>query len=400
MSICQVEQPSSEADVVDPPRRTVARPVRVCHVSLTLCTGGLERLLLDTARFHDSARFELSFVALRETGRFADAIRSTGCLVHRLNRPDRIREVWELRRWFRDQQIDVVHTHDSYPHFYATLAARLAGVPVAINTQHGCRWDHRWAASLPYRFAGRLVDRMVANSDDSARKCVDVDRISEERVSRIWSGIDLNNFCWRGPAATPSAICVARLSEEKDFPTLLRAVQHAVLEVPDFKLRIVGDGPERARIDGLRTEWNLEDHVELLGERVGIPELLSQAGFFVSSALRDGNSLALLEAMAVGLPVVATAVGATPEIVKHDGTGLLMPAADPQALGAALVEMCRRKQEWLRMGRRGRLRVGERFDIRWMVRDYEALYDAQLAEKRASGNQARSTNAVSRFVLD
>jgi glycosyltransferase involved in cell wall biosynthesis len=167
---------------------------------------------------------------------------------------------------------------------------------------------------------------------------------------------------------------VARLAREKDFPTLLRAVHRALPHVPELELRIVGDGPVRPDLERLAGELGLGSHVRFLGERADVPGLLADAGFFVTSTLTEGISLTLLEAAAVGLPILATNVGGNPEIVVDNVTGRLVPAADPEVLAEALVALCHKPDEWTTMGRLGRERVLEHFDVRRMVREYEDLY--------------------------
>jgi len=346
-----------------------------------LKTGGLERILADLARHHSPEVCQPTFIAIREVGRFADEIRGHGCVVHQLQPAGRIGQIREMARLFREEQIDIVHTHNTYPHLYASVAARWAGVPVVIQTRHGQRAGHGWKSRVSYRWAAHLVDRVVAVSEDAARLCVDVDGLPTRKVQRIWNGIDLDQFEYSGPATKPVAIAVARLSAEKDFPTLLRAMALASQQMPDLQLQIVGEGPERTKLESLTRELGLTSRVEFLGERRDVPELLKQAGFFVTASLTEGISLTLLEAMAVGLPVVATDVGGNPEIVEDNITGLLAPAGQPDALAAAMVNMARNSSSWPTMGRAGRDRVCEWFDVRRMAADYEALY-VELMQSR------------------
>lgn len=361
------------------------RPLRVCHVSLTLKTGGLERLLADVARHHDGAQCRPEFLALTEVGRFADVIRDTGCRVHTLSPSGRFGQLRQMVRLFRTGRFDVVHTHNTYPHIWASIAARLARVPVVVNTRHGQRAGHGWKSRTQFRWASHLVDRIIAVSDDAAQLCVRADGVAPRKVVRIWNGIDVDDFRFTGPAAAPVAMSVARLSAEKDFPTLLRAMALAVQDVPELVLKLVGDGPERNRLEQLTRELNLTRHVEFLGERTDVPALLAEAGFFVTASLTEGISLTLLEAMAVGLPVVATAVGGNSEIVDAPRTGRLVPAGDAAALAAAMVSMCRQPECWHALGQAGRERVEEHFEVRRMVSDYERLYRELLAAKLCRG---------------
>jgi glycosyltransferase involved in cell wall biosynthesis len=353
---------------------TATTPLRVCHVSLTLKTGGLERILADLARHHNRQNCQPEFLAIRDVGRFADEIRAAGGIVHQLQPANRWGQISQMRRLFQAQHFDVVHTHNTYPHIYASLAARLARVPVVVNTRHGQRAGHGWKSRTQFRWASHLVDRIITVSDDAARLCINVDGIAARKVQRIWNGIDLSDFAFAGPASRPIAISVARLSAEKDFPTLLRAIPQVVARVPGFVLRIVGDGPERARLEELTRALAITDHVRFLGERTDVAQLLCDAGFFVSSSLTEGISLTLLEAMAVGLPIIATAVGGNPEIVVPDETGYLVPPSDPATLAEAIIGMCGEQSRWLAMGEAGRKRVACNFEVRRMAGDYEQLY--------------------------
>lgn len=357
------------------------RTVRVCHVSLTLKTGGLERLLADIARHHDANRCQVEFLALNEVGRFANVIREAGCRVHSLPTSGRIGQLRQMVRLFRAGKFDVVHTHNTYPHIYASIAARIARIPVVVNTRHGQRSGHGWKSKVQFRWASHLVDKIVAVSDDAAQLCIEADGVRSHKVARIWNGIDIEDFKYTGPVKTPVAISVARLSAEKDFPTLLRAMAIAVKQVPDLVLNLVGDGPERNRLEGLSAELKLTDHVRFLGDRADVPALLSSAGFFVTASLTEGISLTLLEAMAVGLPVIATHVGGNSEIVDDPLTGRLVPPNDENKLAAAMVEMCRQSRHWPELGRAGRDRVQAHFEVRRMVADYEHLYRKLLSER-------------------
>lgn len=362
-----------------------ARKLRVCHVSMCLLTGGLERLLVEFGRNRNGERFETSFVALEGTGRPADDLRRQGhhveCVADDVS--GKIARLRRLTQIFQDGQFDIVHTHNTLPHFYGALAARMAGIPVVVNSQHGRGCGNGWKAKLQFRLANRLSDRVVGVSEDAAELCRRDDTRSAHRTIAIWNGVDLDRFEYHGPAAQPIAISVARLSPEKDFATLIRAVWILVKDCPEFRLKIVGDGAERSKLEGLVDELNLNDHVEFLGERSDISELLSQAGFFVSSSRTEGISLTLLEAMAVGLPVVTTRVGGNPEIVVDGKTGRLVAAESPEELALAMRDLLKEREAWPVFGELGRQRVEQHFNVRSMVRQYEDLYLELLAESHA-----------------
>ncbi len=367
------------------------RPLRVCHVSLTLKTGGLERLLADFARHHDRSLCEMEFLAIREIGRFADVIRATNCRLHVLSPAGRLGQLRQMARLFRNGGFDVVHTHNTYPHLYATLAARWAGIPVVIQTRHGQRAGHGWKSRTQYRWAAKWVDRVVAVSQDAANLTIRPDGIPAAKVQTIWNGIDLDDFEYRGPGPDPVLISVARLSAEKDFPTLLHAMKRAVAQFPALKLRLIGDGPEREKLESLTRELGLTDCVKFHGDCRDVPAKLAEAACFVSASLTEGISLTLLEAMAVGLPVIATAVGGNPEILVDGVTGRLTPPRDPAQLAEAIVSLVRRPETWHSWGRAGRRRVEQHFDVRRMVAEYQSLY-AELAGRAAKKSRTLSSS--------
>ena len=379
-------------------RSVPRRPLRVCHVSLTLATGGMERLLADIARLHDPAVCRPEFLAITQDGPFADQIRDAGCVADTLDhdlpgRPDsrwrHLQRVNAMRRRFRERGYDVVHTHNPYPHLYATVAARLAGIPIVINTRHGQRIGHGRKSRTLFRLACHWADRVVAVSDDAARLTIDSDGVPPHKVTRIWNGIDTRQFCLfpatRRPA-TPVAIAVGRLSPGKDFETMIEAVTLALDVVPELRLRIIGDGPQRGELERLVRRRRIDDRVTFLGERHDVPRLLADAGFYVTSSLSEGISLSLLEAMAAGLPVIATDVGGTREVISDATVGRLVPPADPRSLADEIGRLWAERERWPTTEAAARRRVTENFDARRMTAEYERLY-VQLA---SSGGLASS----------
>jgi glycosyltransferase involved in cell wall biosynthesis len=171
---------------------------------------------------------------------------------------------------------------------------------------------------------------------------------------------------------------VARLSPEKDVATLIHAVRHALRllgpEQAAFTLEIVGDGASRPQLESLSRNLGLGDTIRFLGERSDVASLLAHASMFVLPSLTEGISLTLLEAMARGLPVVATRVGGNPEVVVDGVTGFLVPVRDPAALAAAMVRIHQCPTLAAEMGLRGRRRVEQEFSVQKMIREYEQQY--------------------------
>jgi glycosyltransferase involved in cell wall biosynthesis len=337
--------------------------------------GGLEKLLVEFARHADRDRHELEFISLGHRGVIAEEIEAAGWPVTALGVPSGVRPALFLRlaRLLRQRRIDVVHTHDDRPHLYGTIAGRLAGVGRIIHTRHG-RSPHlsRRQRTL-VRLAAGWIDRFVCVSADAAAIAI-AQGVPPRKVCTIHNGIDLERFPFLGPRPQGPAVIVARLSPEKDHATLLRAAALVVRSQPSFRLEIAGDGPCREDLHRLAGELGLGEQVRFLGQVRDIPGLLARAGLFVLSSLSEGVSLTLLEAMASGLPIVATRVGGNPEVVAEGSTGLLAPAGDPAALAAAIAALWQDPHRCRLFGAAGRRRVEEQFDIRRMVAAYEAMY--------------------------
>lgn len=351
---------------------------RVVHLTLGLDVGGLEKLLVEFARCADRGRFDLHFISLTDRGALAADVERYGWPVEALHAPAGLRPglVVRLARLFRRLCPAVVHTHDDRPLIYGAPAARLAGVPRVVHTRHhqGSLLSAR--QRLLVRAAVQCNDHFVCISDDSAR-WARRQGVSARQLRVIPNGIDLTRFAFTGPAPSGPAVLVARLSPEKDVGTLLAAAALVVRQRPDFRLQIAGDGPSRGELERRAAELQLTDRVRFLGTVRDVPGLLGEARLFALSSTTEGISLTLLEAMARGLPVVATRVGGNPEVVADGETGLLVPAGDPDRLARALLDLWTAPDLCARMGMAGRRRVEDRFDVRRMVARYETLYQGR-----------------------
>ncbi len=357
---------------------TVRGPRRVVHLVLSLNIGGLEMVVLDLVRHTDRRAFEPCVLCLSEVGALGPAFAAAGVPVESLNLAGRssVRRVLLLARWLRRVRPHVLHTHNPSPHVAGALAARLAGVPVVVHTKHGRNKPADRRAVAWNRLAARLTDHVVAVSEDAADVARRVERVPASKVRVIHNGIDLAVF---HPPAAPDAdgmraIHVARLIGVKDQATLLRAVRRVVDREPRFRLEILGDGPAREALTRLRQDLGLEQHVHFLGFRSDVGAHLQAADLFVLSSVSEGVSLTLLEAMACGLPVVATDAGGNREVVVPGGTGVLVPPGRPELLADAVLGLLHDRDRARAMGRAGRRRVEESFDLRRVVAAYERLY--------------------------
>jgi glycosyltransferase involved in cell wall biosynthesis len=335
----------------------------------------MEKLLIEFARHADRAAVEPLFVSLGEHGPICHELESLGCSVINLHRGEGFRPsaLLRLAAIFRGLRVDVVHTHNLRPLIYGAPAARLARARAVVHTRHGQQFGATRAEILRLRWASRLVDRMICVSEDSRRLAASTG-IAWEKLRVVHNGIDVERFPYSGPRAGGPIVSVGRLSPEKGVDHLLRAMAIVSKEDATLPLEIAGDGPSRSALTAQVHDLNLRGQVSFLGEVRNVAGLLQRASVFALPSLTEGISLTLLEAMSRGLPVVATRVGGSPEVVVHGETGLLVDPASPQQLAAAILRLHREVGRARVMGLAAHERVTQDFDARRMVREYQEIY--------------------------
>lgn len=355
--------------------------IRVVHVSFGLDVGGQEKLLIEFAKHADRAAFDLHVISLGDRGRLAGDIEATGWGVTAMNMGRGLRPALMARlvSWMRRWRPDVVHTHDERSLFYAGPATRLLGRPRprVVHTRHWWKIKQTRRAAAVHRRLAALADRYVGVSNlvyEASR----AEGIAPRRLRRILNGIDVQRFDYQGPCPGGPVVTVARLRPVKDLASLVRAMALVAPEVPSARAEIAGGGILLDELTALANEQGVADRVTFLGEVSDVPAVLARAGLFVLPSRAEGIPLTLLEAMARGLPVVATRVGGIPEVVVDEETGLLVPPSEPEVLAAAIRRVLLDPELALRLGQNGRRRAEECFDTRRMVRDYEALYREAL----------------------
>ncbi len=371
-------------------------PVTILHVVLSLQVGGLERVVLRLLAHTDRALYRPVVVTLDEPGELAYELVKLGVPCQSLGRRKGgfdLALVDRLVRVIDHEGARVLHTHNTAPHIYGVLAARKSRCrPPVLHTKHGRDEGRPFRRVVLEALASAFTDRVVAVSEDAARQAIEVERVSPSKVVTIPNGVD--TFEYR-PGDMRSARArlgvpergfhvgtVARLAAVKDQATLVSAFAHLAARRTDVHLTLVGDGPERARLEGLATHLGVRGLTTFTGARDDVAEVLPAFDVFALSSLSEGNSLTLLEAASAGLPIVATRVGGNPEVVVEGETGMLVPPASPGALGKALV-MLGESGRLAEMGRAGRARIERRFAVDRMAASYQDLY-SELVGRRVS----------------
>jgi glycosyltransferase involved in cell wall biosynthesis len=337
-------------------------------------------------------------------------LRALGIPVHTVHLPRGL-QPWSLAValvettvYLRRSQADIVHTHCSVPGLVGRLAAWLAGVPVIIHTVHGFHFHERtsWPARLPYlvaeRLCGRVTDTLLTQNRSDLEQAERFGIGPRGRRHQIGNGIDLEEFRPRPgrsrPDEVPTLTCVARLEPVKNHRMLIEAAGILKRRGTSFRLRLVGDGPLRTEYQELCRSLGIEAQVEFLGYRNDIPELLAETDVAVLTSVKEGLPRAVLEAMAMGLPVVATRVPGTCEVVRHGETGLAVEVGDNQGLAAALGRLIDDPTLRARLGEQGRRVALEEFDERPVVDALRELYRSRLSARGAAARAGALPEAV------
>jgi sugar transferase (PEP-CTERM/EpsH1 system associated) len=365
----------------------------ICQLLHALTVGGAEVLAARLARqLRDRYRF--IFACLDQLGTLGQELREEGFPVFVLERRPGVdwRCASRLAKLLRRENVDLVQAHQYTPFFYAMAARLLYRRPPLMFTEHGRHFPDypRRKRMIVNRLLLERRDRVVAVGRAVQQAVVNNEGIPAQRVAVIYNGIDLSPY--RNGVPDRDAVRrelglgdwdlvlvqVARLDYLKDHPTAVRMMGQVVRQRPDARLLLVGEGPERGKIEDEIRQRGLEANVRLLGQRGDVARILRAADLFLLTSISEGIPLTVIEAMAAGLPVVATNVGGMTEVVEDGQTALLAPAADDAGLAAAVFRLAEDPELRRQMGQWGRERANEVFSERQMHEQYVRLYDEML----------------------
>ncbi len=363
---------------------------RVMFVTPCFGYGGLERVLLDIIGNLDRTRFTPAFCTLLEPDSRMYA------RLERLDLPCTVLDKGEginwsipfrLSRLLRREHIELVNAHDIGATLYAAPAARLAGIGKFVHTDHS-QILTKTSFQPVYRWILRnLVTRSITVSLDLEEHLVREYGIPRAAVETIPNGIDVGRFAdaadpaglrreLRIPGGVPVVGTIGRLTKQKGTEYLIRAFDELSNRSPDAILVIVGDGELRPDLEALAAGLASSGSIVFTGIREDVPELLRLFDIFVLPSLWEGQPVTIMEAMAAGLPIVATDVGGNAEILHGGEYGLLVPPADPGELAAAMIELLGDVGRARRLGEHARIRAASELGATTMTRRYEAVFES------------------------
>ena len=366
--------------------------MNITHVVENLNRGGLERVVLDLARMQQRQGHQCQVVCLFERGRLAHELDGTGIplIVCHKRRGFDFGALSRLRESIRVHRTEVLHTHNAVANYLAVLASLGLGVGQIVNTRHGMSGMRRWSrAEMLYR-ASLTRTHVVAMVCEAA--CVGAAArglVPRGKLRVVPNGLCVEDFIVASSTArirlrqalglssqTRLVGTVGRLNWAKDQTSLIHAFRHVHEQLPDSALLLVGDGELRGELEACARREGMADAVHFMGDRSDVRELLPGLDVFVLSSVSEGYSMALLEASASALPIVATDVGGNREIV-HDGiTGRIVPAQDAGTLAQAILDLLHDPDRAAGYGIAARSMMEQQGSLEAMTACYDKLYGA------------------------
>lgn len=375
----------------------------IVHIIYTLSTGGMENGLVNIINRMPPGQFRHVIVCLTTADAFAARLTAPDVEIVELRKREGhdLRCYWNLRRLIKRLRPDIVHSRN-----LAALEAQLCTLGIRgirrVHGEHGREIFDVDGSNRKYlllrKFMRVFIDHYIAVSKDLEAWLASSVGVAPEKITQIYNGVDHERFApqtekplallpksWQELDGILVVGTVGRLTPVKDQQALLHVMAQLPREHADIhgrvRLLVVGDGPLRGELTGLAAELGLGEVVWLVGDRTDVPELLQLMDVFVLPSLGEGISNTVLEAMASGRPVVATAVGGNVELVEEGFNGSLVPVGDIDALTDALAALLRDHEARARQGDNARRRVCSEFDWERTVAAYVGVYEALLGTR-------------------
>ena len=373
--------------------------VRVAMVVNNLDVGGLEKVVVSLLNHLDRERFEPYLICLDGPGKMADHIDlpAENRLVLKKNPERRLPVIGAhvdpslfaaIRKFVKSKHIDVMHAHNLAPLLYAGVSTRLLPMwnrPAIVYSEHNQIYSASRKTKQRMRLYLKLADRIVTVSRDLQRTLINEAVAQPDKVNVLYNGIDGKRFVFqdqyriRRELGIPDTDFVfgtaVVLSEQKGIGFLLEAAQQLLKRTGGIRFVIAGDGPKRVELESKAREMGLGTAVLFLGYRQDVPELISSFDAYVLPSLWEGLPLALIEALAIGKPIVCTSVGGNPEIVEDGLNGFVVPPRDSTALAQGLLRLFQDRAFVQAVRERNVSKFRQMFSLESMLGAHEQMFE-------------------------
>ncbi len=374
---------------------SASRRIRVLHLLINFESGGTERQAVELLKRIDTNRYDVRLAVLRKCGPLQEEIESQFSTIPEFPLTsfydaNFIKQVFRLRKLLIEERIEILHAHDFYSDMLGVIAARSAGIKV-IASQRNLQQSNRFAHRAGQRFISFVAHRMLVNSSAIRQHLISNWKTKSEKIVLVKNGVrDLSEFScgqWQRPSHAELCHelnidhqakligCVANLRPVKGHCFLVEAAALVIREIPEAHFVFVGEGELRNEIVTQAKQLGISNQVHLLGHRSDAPRLQTAFDLSVLTSLHEGLPNSMMEAMAAGVPVLATAVGGIPELIIHRETGYLVSPRDVANIAQGITHALRNERESASMAARGHHYVTTKFGMNRMVNEVENLYD-------------------------
>ncbi len=349
---------------------------KVLHIIPALGMGGAERVVVDISFGLETSEFETVVLSFVGGGYWKEILEKKHIRVIELHKKSKfdLKNFLMIKKIIKQENPDIIHTHLGGD-LYGRLAARLLGYKNIISTEHNVNPDEGFLMNLIKKITSTWANKIIAVSKAVERDLIHRYGIAKEKIRVIYNGIDINNFKQKEFMSDNARIQIGsagRLTEQKGFAILIEAL--AELKDLNFHCTIVGEGVKRTELETLIRTLNLDERVSLPGLSSDVPEFLHGLDIFVLPSLWEGLGIAVLEAGATSLPVIASNVDGIREIITDTKDGLLFEPGDAHILASKLRSLINNADERERLGRALRVAVAEHFSVSKMVAEYRKAY--------------------------
>jgi glycosyltransferase involved in cell wall biosynthesis len=367
-----------------------AKPIRtILYLSTSSGPGGAERVISNLAASLDRERYR-PLLCLFRPGWIQERSESRGVSTYIIPTQGMADWRWvnRIRQLLREERVDLIHAHEFDANVQGTFAAALTGIPL-VATIHGKNyfWE-KYRRRLAYRWVSRRAT-MVAVSQNLKEFVIEKVGIDRNRLQVIYNGVDVLpsyknadvSECRRElglPEYNRVVGVVGNLYPVKGHQYLIEGIPSILNKCPNTSFLFAGRGQLETELKAQVNRLGLDERVHFLGLRQDIARILTLLDVFVLPSLSEGLSMAILEAMIAGKPVVATEVGGNPELVLNGKSGFLVPPRDSQALANSVTTLLTNRQQAIRFAEEGKRRAEGQFSLGTMVNTYQALYDESL----------------------
>ncbi|MDD5043043.1 MAG: glycosyltransferase [Patescibacteria group bacterium] len=354
-------------------------PLKIVYAITALPRGGAERFLVDLLKNLDRRKFEPQVITVVRGGELESEIRALGIPLTVFHKKTKLGlgVIWQIYKYLRRERPFIFHSQLFGGDTWGRSAAILARVPVIITTEQNINLDEGFFKKTIKMILSWFTDKVVAISEAVKNYSISVDCISPKKMEVIYNGTEVEKFLWSGPKFfqnNPSILLtVGRLEPQKGHKILFKALS-LIKELP-WKLRLVGKGSLEDELTVSARDLGIAERVEFLGGREDISGILKSADVFILPSIWEGLGIVILEAALAARPIIASATGGIPEIIKDGESGWLVKPKDSLALAEAIKNVLENKGEAERRALLAQADVRRRFDIKNITKCYEQLYE-------------------------